>query len=109
MSLVLAPRAVYDAIIVNPLQYLYVRGVWGSLPLADICAQLTRHRSEFWQMHPAECSLIVRNNFESWLVWGHFIAYILAIFVALRFCGALCWHALTTARPCENHRCGGKK
>ena len=93
-----APVALYDALVLHPLQHLYVRGVWGNLPLADICAQLTKHRSEFWLLHPGECSLIVRNNFDGWFVWGQFVAYIAVIYCALRCAWSIAWHFITVRK-----------
>ena len=66
----------YITFIVYPLSQLYLRGFWSNLPMIDICAHLTSHRSDFWSQHFDECLLIVENNFDSWLVYALFILYL---------------------------------
>lgn len=80
--------ALYKAhavVLVSPLQQLYLRGAWKNRPTADICAELTQHRSSFWAQHADECQLVIANQFDSWLVYIYAALYLtLILFVGVR-------------------------
>jgi hypothetical protein len=75
----------YVAVVVYPLQQLYIRGWWNGRPMEDICAHLTNHQSKFWIQHPEECAIVIENNFDSWLVYTQFALYALTWLFVIRY------------------------
>ena len=78
-------RRVYTALVLWPAQQMYIRGVWNGLPPEDVCAHLTRHRSQFWRENVDECMRVIYANFDAWIVCAQTLLYVLVtVYVAYR-------------------------
>ena len=74
----------YETLFLAPLRNVYIRGFWAGVPMEDICAHLTKHSSRFWIEHEGACAAIIERNFDSWVVYAHFVLYIAFWVVLIR-------------------------
>jgi hypothetical protein len=94
-----------NVFLLKPLAWLYLDGprawgFWGGTPLADICAQLTNTRSQFWSTDDkamSECSSIVQRHYWSYVVLVSSIGYAAAIVWLSR-----CLCRITCSKPLIN-------
>lgn len=80
---------VYRIIIYVPLYNLYFKGptalgFWGGAAPEDICFLLTGTTSVFWTTHSDECTLLIQQHFNSFLVIIQLFLYILMWFRILQ-------------------------
>jgi hypothetical protein len=79
-------------VLLKPLAWLYLEGprafgFWGGATMADICAQLTNTRAQFWNTEAgaaAECADIVHRHYWSYVVLASSVGYSVALVWSLR-------------------------
>lgn len=81
-------------ILLKPLAWLYLEGprawgFWGGATFADICAQLTNTRAQFWEQSDsasAECQDIVQRHYWSYVVLASTVSYAVSVVWTVRCC-----------------------
>jgi len=81
---------VYGWMVLQPLAMYYldapeIVGGWAGKPPADICAQLTGTKSDFWIEHEEVCWERIAQNFHSWGVIIFVLIYTFSIYKTVSY------------------------